>query len=77
VDVREPAADLAVAAALLSSLTGTVIPPGTAVFGEIALSGAIRPVGQTEARLVVMSAVVFALGAWVFGRLSPRFAEEM
>jgi ABC-type polysaccharide/polyol phosphate export permease len=28
-------------------------------------------------RLVVMSAVVFALGAWVFGRLSPRFAEEM
>jgi DNA repair protein RadA/Sms len=49
--VREPAADLAVAAALLSSLTGTVIPHGTAVFGEIALSGAIRPVGQTEARL--------------------------
>jgi DNA repair protein RadA/Sms len=49
--VREPAADLAVAAALLSSLTGTVIPPGTAIFGEIALSGAIRPVNQTEARL--------------------------
>ncbi len=43
--VREPAADLAVAAALLSSLTGTVIPHGTAIFGEIALSGAIRPVG--------------------------------
>ena len=49
--VREPAADLAVAAALLSSLTGTIIPPGTAIFGEIALSGAIRPVSQTEARL--------------------------
>ncbi len=49
--VREPAADLAVAAALLSSLTGTIIPAGTAIFGEIALSGAIRPVGQTEARL--------------------------
>jgi len=49
--VREPAADLAVAAALLSSLTDTVIPHGTALFGEIALSGAIRPVGQTEARL--------------------------
>ncbi len=49
--VREPAADLAVAAALLSSLTGTIIPPGTAIFGEVALSGAIRPVGQTEARL--------------------------
>jgi len=49
--VREPAADLAVAAALLSSLTGTVIPAGTAIFGEVALSGAIRPVSQTEARL--------------------------
>jgi DNA repair protein RadA/Sms len=49
--VREPAADLAVAAALLSSLSGTVIPAGTAIFGEVALSGAIRPVGQTEARL--------------------------
>ncbi|MFO0994734.1 MAG: DNA repair protein RadA [Hyphomicrobiales bacterium] len=49
--VREPAADLAAAAALLSSLTGTIIPAGTAIFGEIALSGGIRPVGQTEARL--------------------------
>jgi DNA repair protein RadA/Sms len=49
--IREPAADLAVAAALLSSLTGTIIPPGVAVFGEVALSGAVRPVGQTEARL--------------------------
>jgi len=49
--VREPAADLAVAAAILSSLTGTVIPHGTAIFGEVALSGAIRPVSQTEARL--------------------------
>lgn len=39
---REPAADLAVAAALLSSLTGTVIPPGMGVgFGEIALSGSV------------------------------------
>ncbi len=49
--IREPAADLAVAAALLSSLSGTVIPHSTAIFGEVALSGAIRPVGQTEARL--------------------------
>ncbi len=49
--LREPAADLAVAAALLSSMSDTVIPFRTALFGEIALSGAIRPVGQTEARL--------------------------
>ncbi len=49
--LKEPAADLAVAAALLSSLSDTVIPHGTALFGEIALSGNIRPVSQTESRL--------------------------
>jgi DNA repair protein RadA/Sms len=49
--LREPAADLAVAAAILGSMTDTIIPQGTVVFGEIALSGAIRAVGQTEARL--------------------------
>ena len=49
--LKETAADLAVAAALLSSLSDTVIPHGTVLFGEIALSGAVRPVGQTEARL--------------------------
>lgn len=49
--LKEPAADLAVAAAILGSMSDTVIPHGTVLFGEIALSGAIRPVGQTEARL--------------------------
>ena len=50
--VREPAADLAVAAAaLVSSLTENVLPVEAAFFGEIALSGNIRPVSQSEARL--------------------------
>ncbi len=49
--LKEPAADLAVAAALLSSLSDTLVPHGTVLFGEIALSGNIRPVGQTEPRL--------------------------
>jgi DNA repair protein RadA/Sms len=49
--VKETAADLAAAAALLSSLTGSVIPHGTALFGEIALSGAVRPVSLAEARI--------------------------
>lgn len=49
--IGEPAADLAVAAALVSSLTGEIVPHGTVVFGEIGLSGEIRAVGQTEARL--------------------------
>ncbi len=49
--VSEPAADLAVAAALLSAREDVAIPSDTVVFGEISLSGALRPVGQTENRL--------------------------
>ncbi|MCC1493462.1 DNA repair protein RadA [Cognatishimia sp. F0-27] len=49
--ISEPAADLAVAAALLSAREDVALPPETVVFGEISLSGALRPVGQTENRL--------------------------
>ena len=49
--VNEPAADLAVAAALLSAREDVAIPPDTVFFGEISLSGALRPVTQTENRL--------------------------
>ena len=49
--VREPAADLAVAVALLSAREDVALPPQTAIFGEISLSGALRPAGQTENRL--------------------------
>ena len=49
--ISEPAADLAVAAALLSAREDVALPDGTVVFGEISLSGGLRPVGQTETRL--------------------------
>jgi DNA repair protein RadA/Sms len=49
--ISEPAADLASAAALISSLTGKVLPPDMVMFGEIALSGDVRPVSQCGARL--------------------------
>ncbi|MEP4195756.1 MAG: DNA repair protein RadA [Aliishimia sp.] len=49
--VREPAADLAVAAALLSAREDAALPEGAVVFGEISLSGALRPAPQTENRL--------------------------
>jgi DNA repair protein RadA/Sms len=49
--IGEPAADLAVAAALVSAATDRAVPPETVVFGEIGLSGEIRAVGQAEARL--------------------------
>jgi DNA repair protein RadA/Sms len=49
--IGEPAADLAVAAALVSSLTGEPVPSDAVVFGEIGLSGEIRAVSQTDVRL--------------------------
>ncbi len=49
--IAEPAADLAVAASLLSSLTGRPLSADTVVFGEIGLSGEVRPVHQTDPRL--------------------------
>ncbi len=49
--VSEPAADLAVAGAILSAREDVAIPPDMVLFGEISLSGALRPVSQTENRL--------------------------
>lgn len=49
--ISEPAADMAVAAALMSSLSQTALPEETVVFGEISLSGDVRSVSQTDARL--------------------------
>jgi len=49
--LTEPAADLAAAAALLSSLTETPVPEHTALFGEVSLTGAVRRVGHAEQRL--------------------------
>jgi len=49
--IAEPAADLAVAAALISSYFDAPLPSDGVVFGEISLSGDVRPVGRTDARL--------------------------
>ncbi|MFV0294000.1 MAG: DNA repair protein RadA [Paracoccus sp. (in: a-proteobacteria)] len=49
--VQEPAADLAIAAALLSAREDSTLPADCVTFGEISLSGALRPVAQTENRL--------------------------
>jgi DNA repair protein RadA/Sms len=62
--IAEPAADLAVAAALVSALRETPVPSDTVVFGEIALSGEVRPVGHSEARLKEAAKLGFAK-AWV------------
>jgi DNA repair protein RadA/Sms len=49
--IIEPAADLAAAAALVSSLTNAPLPADAVYFGEISLSGALRPVAQSATRL--------------------------
>ena len=57
--VNEPAADLAIAGAILSAREDVAIPPDMVLFGEISLSGALRPVGQTENRLKEASKLGF------------------
>jgi DNA repair protein RadA/Sms len=49
--IAEPAADVAAAAALVSSLARAPLPADAVYFGEVSLSGAVRPVAQTAARL--------------------------
>jgi len=49
--ISEPAADLAVAAALTSAATGKPTDAGAVYFGEVGLSGEVRQVAQAEARL--------------------------
>ncbi len=49
--IQEPAADLAAAAALVSSLANAPLPADAVYFGEVSLSGAVRPVAQGPARL--------------------------
>ena len=49
--INEPAADLAVAAALVSSAFDFPLPADSVIFGEISLSGDVRAVGRSDARL--------------------------
>jgi DNA repair protein RadA/Sms len=49
--VQEPAADLAVAAALLSAREDVALPPIRWFSAKFQLSGALRPVAQAENRL--------------------------
>jgi DNA repair protein RadA/Sms len=77
--IAEPAADLAVAAALLSALGQIPVPGDAVVFGEIALSGEVRPVGHSEARLKEAAKLGFA-EAWMprsRGRNQPGAALTM
>ncbi len=70
--INEPAADLAVAAALLSAREDAALPADTVVFGEISLSGALRPVGQAENRLKEAQKLGFSSAIAPKGGKSPK-----
>ena len=59
--IGETAADLAVAAALLSSVAGRPAPPQSVFFGEVALSAELRQVAQADSRLKEASKLGFDL----------------
>jgi DNA repair protein RadA/Sms len=58
--ITEPAADLAVAAALVSALVDKPLPGQCVVFGEVALSGEVRPAGRSDLRLKEAAKLGFA-----------------
>ena len=60
--LSDPAADLAVAAALVSALSERPIPSEAVVLGEIALSGEIRPVAHAPLRLKESAKLGFEQG---------------
>ena len=71
--ITEPAADLAAAAALASSALDTPLPQDCVVFGEVSLSGDIRPVSRMEGRLKEAAKLGFgrALGPAAAAENSP------
>ncbi len=58
------------AAALISSITGKPLPENCVIFGEISLSGAVRPVSQMDARLKEAEKLGFSR-AILLGRGGP------
>src|SRR5438067_6170349 len=59
-ELPEPAGDLAVAAALVSSLRDNALPPGTLVLGEVGLAGEVRAVSQIDQRLAEAAQLGFS-----------------
>ncbi len=68
--ISEPAADLAAAAALASSAVDVALPQECVVFGEVSLSGDVRPVSRMESRLKEAAKLGFARA------LAPSSAAE-
>jgi DNA repair protein RadA/Sms len=70
--IQEPAADIAVAAALVSSFANCVLPLDSVFFGEISLSGAVRPVAHTGLRLKEAARLGFSRATGPVGSEKPE-----
>src|SRR5215204_3605067 len=70
--LTDPAADLAVAAALISALSERPVPQEAIVMGEIALSGEVRPVAHAGLRLKESSKLGFDRGWAPSGTEGPN-----
>jgi len=75
--VVEPAADLAVAAALVSSIADVAVPEGTVLFGEVGLSGEVRAVAQADQRLKEAAKLGFDRAIVPAGRRPPAAGVDI
>jgi DNA repair protein RadA/Sms len=76
-EIGEPAADLAAAAALVSSFTGRALPRDCVFFGEISLSGDVRPAPQPELRLKEAAKLGFTAAVVPTGLKTDSFGLEL
>jgi len=75
--VEEPAADLAIVGAILSSLFSRPIAPSTLIFGEVGLGGEVRPAMFPEIRLKEASVLGFRRGVIPFQPIAQELHSSM
>jgi DNA repair protein RadA/Sms len=82
VRIDEPGADLAIALAIVSAARGAPVKPRTAAFGEIGLTGRLRPATQSERRLeecakLGLEAAIAPAGTPARGKMRVLQAETL
>jgi DNA repair protein RadA/Sms len=82
VRIDEPGADLAIALAIVSAAKGAPVKAGTAAFGEVGLTGRLRPATQSKRRLeecakLGLVAAVAPAGTTARGKLRMIEAETL
>jgi DNA repair protein RadA/Sms len=75
--IDEPAADLAVVAAVASSLRNRPIRQGTAVFGEVGLAGEVRPAPRGQERLREAAKLGFSIAIVPKANAPKKGAKEI